>query len=78
MQSSDALGRRGARRARAPAPSARRRHNPEDCYGWQAQWMTGWAGGLLEAEGARRLPGARCRPVEVRVFNNTYCVFALV
>ena len=27
---------RGARRARAPAPSARRRHNPEDCYGWQA------------------------------------------
>ena len=40
--------------------------------------MTGWAGGLLEAEGARRLPGARYWQVQVRVFNSISCLSGLV
>ena len=43
-----------------------------------ARLMSGWAGGLLMPEGARRMPGARCWTVQVRVFNNSSCCSGLV
>ena len=43
-----------------------------------ARLMSGWAGGLLMPEGAQRVPGARCWPVQARVFNNSSCCSGLV